>query len=164
MRRGRILLFFSLFYTATTVAQEFYVRGEVKDSTGQPLQNVQIRQFSTGLLFKSGVWGSFGFSSRFFADTLQVSLRGYRTEKVVTAGEAPIRIVLRALPPGQRLSENSRLASRTANMNREERKGWFTGDETYASLLENKFIPATYRFHLRIGSGRRRNVAAFINS
>jgi len=140
MRRGRILLFFSLFYTATTVAQEFYVRGEVKDSTGQPLQNVQIRQFSTGLLFKSGVWGSFGFSSRFFADTLQVSLRGYRTEKVVTAGEAPIRIVLRALPPGQRLSENSRLASRTANMNREERKGWFTGDETYADLLENKWV------------------------
>ncbi len=140
MRRGRILLFFSLFYTATTVAQEFYVRGEVKDSIGQPLQNVQIRQFSTGLLFKSGVWGSFGFSSRFFADTLQVSLRGYRTEKVVTAGEAPIRIVLRALPPGQRLSENSRLASRTANMNREERKGWFTGDETYADLLENKWV------------------------
>lgn len=139
MRRGRILLFF-LLYTATCVAQEYYVRGEVKDSTGQPLQNVQIRQTSTGLLFKTGVWGSFGFSSRNFSDTLQIALPGYRSEKVVTAGATPLKIVLRPLPPGQRLSENSRLASRTANMNREERKGWFTGDETYADLLENKWV------------------------
>ncbi len=139
MRRGRILLFF-LLYTATCVAQEYYVRGEVKDSTGQPLQNVQIRQTSTGLLFKTGVWGSFGFSSRYFTDTLQIALPGYRSEKVVTAGATPLKIVLRPLPPGQRLSENSRLASRTANMNREERKGWFTGDETYADLLENKWV------------------------
>jgi hypothetical protein len=110
------------FYSATGLAQEYYVRGEVKDSLGQPLQNVQIRQASTGLLYKTGVLGSFGFSSRVYADTLQLTYTGFRTEKISTAGATPLKITLRPLPPGQRLTENTRLSSRTANMNRDQRK------------------------------------------
>lgn len=155
------------FYSATGLAQEYYVRGEVKDSLGQPLQNVQIRQSSTGLLYKTGVLGSFGFSSRVYADTLQLSYTGFRTEKISTAGATPLKITLRPLPPGQRLTENTRLSSRTANMNRDQRKGWFTGDETYADLLENKWVSTsafpTTGVSLTVDQASYSNIRRFIS-
>lgn len=155
------------FYSATGLAQEYYVRGEVKDSLGQPLQNVQIRQSSTGLLYKTGVLGSFGFSSRVYADTLQLSYAGFRTEKISTAGATPLKITLRSLPPGQRLTENTRLSSRTANMNRDQRKGWFTGDETYADLLENKWVSTsafpTMGLSLTVDQASYSNIRRFIS-
>ncbi|MFM8256126.1 MAG: von Willebrand factor type A domain-containing protein [Bacteroidota bacterium] len=155
------------FYSATGLAQEYYVRGEVKDSLGQPLQNVQIRQSSTGLLYKTGVLGSFGFSSRVYADTLQLSYAGFRTEKISTAGATPLKITLRPLPPGQRLTENTRLSSRTANMNRDQRKGWFTGDETYADLLENKWVSTsafpTTGLSLTVDQASYSNIRRFIS-
>jgi Ca-activated chloride channel family protein len=167
MRCGRILLFFLFFYTATGVAQEYYVRGEVRDSTGQLLQNVQIRQTSTGLLFKTGVLGSFGFSSRIYTDTLEISFNGFRTEKISTAGATPLKIILRPLTIGQRMKESTRLSSRTANMNRDQRKGWFTGDETYADLLENKWVSTaafpTTGLSLTVDQASYSNIRRFIS-
>ncbi|MBM3414408.1 MAG: DUF3520 domain-containing protein [Bacteroidetes bacterium] len=140
MRFGSILLLCLFFYTATGVAQDYFVRGVIKDSTGQPLQNVQILQVSTGLLFKTGVLGSFGFSSNRFTDTLLISGKGFRAEKITTTGATPLQIVLGPIPLGQRLTANTHLSSGAANMNRAQRKNWFTGGETYAELLENKWI------------------------
>lgn len=75
-----------VFYSATGLAQEYYVRGEVKDSLGQPLQNVQIRQASTGLLYKTGVLGSFGFSSRVYADTYSSLTPDFALKKLAQPG------------------------------------------------------------------------------
>ncbi|MBM3158242.1 MAG: von Willebrand factor type A domain-containing protein [Bacteroidetes bacterium] len=167
MRCGSILFFFLFICTATSVAQEYYIRGTIKDSTGRPLQNVQIRQTSTGLLFKSGVWGSFGFTSSKLADTLLISLSGFRAEKIITDGATPLQVVLSPLPLGQRFTERTRLSSRTANMSRDQRKGWFTGDETYADLLENKWVSTsafpTTGLSLTVDQASYSNIRRFIS-
>ncbi|MBM3412148.1 MAG: DUF3520 domain-containing protein [Bacteroidetes bacterium] len=167
MRPGSILLLCLFFYTATGVAQEYFVRGVIKDSTGQPLQNVQVQQVSTGLIFKTGAWGSFGFSSNRFTDTLLISGKRFRAKKITTVGNTPLQIVLEQLPPGQRLTENTGLASRAINMDRDQRKGWFTGDETYADLLENKWINTaafpTTGISLSVDQASYSNIRRFIS-
>lgn len=166
MKRGLTIFFFCLL-SQWGIAQEYYIRGEVRDVSGNPLQNVQIRQSSTGLLFRTGTWGSFGFSSRIQSDSLQFSLEGYRTELIVSKGVEFLRIILRPLPAGSRQPERTRLASRTSNMTREEHKKWFTGEETYATLLENNWVRAanypTTGLSLNVDQASYSNIRRFLS-
>ncbi len=165
MKRGLTIFFFCLL-SQWGIAQEYYIRGEVRDVSGNPLQNVQIRQSSTGLLFRTGTWGSFGFSSRIQSDSLQFSLEGYRTELIASKGVEFLRITLRPLPAGARQPERTRLASRTSNMTREEHKKWFTGEETYATLLENNWVSAanypTTGLSLNVDQASYSNIRRFL--
>ena len=166
MKRGLTIFFFCLL-SQWGIAQEYYIRGEVRDVSGNPLQNVQIRQSSTGLLFRTGTLGSFGFSSRIQSDSLQFSLEGYRTELAVSGGVEFLRVILRPLPAGSRQSERTRLASRTSNMTREENKKWFTGEETYATLLENNWVSAanypTTGLSLNVDQASYSNIRRFLS-
>jgi len=166
MKRGLTIFFFCLL-SQWGIAQEYYIRGEVRDVSGNPLQNVQIRQSSTGLLFRTGTLGSFGFSSRIQSDSLQFSLEGYRTELIVSKGVEFLRIILRPLPAGSRQPERTRLASRTSNMTREEHKKWFTGEETYATLLENNWVRAanypTTGLSLNVDQASYSNIRRFLS-
>lgn len=166
MKRGLTIFFFCLL-SQWGIAQEYYIRGEVRDLSGNPLQNVQIRQSSTGLLFRTGTLGSFGFSSRIQSDSLQFSLEGYRTELIVSKGVEFLRIILRPLPAGSRQPERTRLASRTSNMTREEHKKWFTGEETYATLLENNWVRAanypTTGLSLNVDQASYSNIRRFLS-
>ena len=166
MKRG-LTIFLCCLLGQFIAAQEYYIRGEVKDAAGNPLQNVQIRQSSTGLLFKSGAWGGFGFSSKVQQDSLQFFLEGYKTEKVLSNGGSPLLVTLRALPAGARQTERTRLASRTANLTREDHRKWFSGDETYATLLENKWISAssfpTTGLSLNVDQASYSNIRRFIS-
>ncbi len=166
MKRGLTIFFFCLL-SQWGIAQEYYIRGEVRDVSGNPLQNVQIRQSSTGLLFRTGTWGSFGFSSRIQSDSLQFSLEGYRTELIASKGVEFLRITLRPLPAGARQPERTRLASRTSNMTREEHKKWFTGEETYATLLENNWVSAanypTTGLSLNVDQASYSNIRRFLS-
>jgi Ca-activated chloride channel family protein len=121
---------------------QYYLRGEVKDEAGNPLQNVQIRQHSSGLLFRTGNWGTFGITTRAEIDTLHFYLEGYRSEKVITNKEQFIQVALKLLPPTVTKPERARLSSRTLNMTKEERSRLFAGQETYAALLENQWVKA----------------------
>ena len=166
MKRG-LTIFLCCLLGQFIAAQEYYIRGEVKDAAGNPLQNVQIRQSSTGLLFKSGAWGGFGFSSKVQQDSLQFFLEGYKTEKVLSNGGSPLLVTLLSLPAGARQTERTRLASRTANLTREDHRKWFSGDETYATLLENKWISAsafpTTGLSLNVDQASYSNIRRFIS-
>ena len=166
MKRG-LTIFLCCLLGQFIAAQEYYIRGEVKDAAGNPLQNVQIRQSSTGLLFKSGAWGGFGFSSKVQQDSLQFFLEGYKTEKVLSNGGSPLLVTLRTLPAGARQTERTRLASRTANLTREDHRKWFSGDETYATLFENKWISAssfpTTGSSLNVDQASYSNIRRFIS-
>ena len=48
MRAACYILFF-LFFTSSLYSQQFYIRGEVKDESGNPLQNVNILIQTTGM-------------------------------------------------------------------------------------------------------------------
>ncbi|MCR6719094.1 MAG: hypothetical protein NVV59_02140 [Chitinophagaceae bacterium] len=70
-----------LFLCLPAISQQYYLRGEVKDEAGNPLQNVTILSHRTGYVYKSGGMGSFGIISANRIDTFTFSLDGYKKEK-----------------------------------------------------------------------------------
>lgn len=123
-------------------SQQFYLRGEVKDEAGNILQNVTILQHKTGYVFRSGTQGTFGILCHAPADTFSFSFEGYRSEKLFLNADNYASIKMKLLPAGSANSRRDRLSSLTKDLDKEEQKNWYTGDETYASLLENHFINA----------------------
>jgi Ca-activated chloride channel family protein len=135
------ILFFLLF-SSSVYTQQFYVRGVVKDETGNVLQNVTILQHKTGYLFKSGSEGTFGIATNLQIDTFSFSLDGYVKEKIIVNADNYVNIKLKKLSGVAASSRRDKLASLTKNLLKEEQKSWFAGDETYASILENHFVNA----------------------
>jgi len=123
-------------------AQQFYVRGEVTDEAGNILQNVVILQHKTGYVFRSGSAGTFGILSNQQIDTFSFSMQGYRTERLLVNADNYLRVKMKLLPASATHAHRDKLSSVTKDLEKEVQKTWFTGDETYASLLENNFIAA----------------------
>lgn len=139
MRTACHIVFFIL-SSLSLCAQRYYIRGEVKDESGNILQNVSILQRKTGYVFKSGTSGTFGIISNEKFDTLIFSLEGFKTDSVYVDAEVYVRVKLKNLPTSVTNVRRDKLSSFTKNLQRDEQKTWFTGDETYASILENHFL------------------------
>jgi len=133
-------IIFFLLSSFSVSAQQYYVRGEVKDESGNVLQNVTIFQFKTGYIFRSGSAGTFGIVSDQQIDTFSFSLDGYQKEKLVVNADKYVSVKLKLLPAAVTNSRRDKLSSLTKDLDKEEQKSWFTGDETYASILENRFV------------------------
>jgi Ca-activated chloride channel family protein len=129
------------FLCQLSFAQKYYVRGEVKDEAGNPLQNVQILQHSTGYVFRSGTSGNFGITSNVLTDTFSFSLDGYKTEKRFVNANEYVRLGLKLLPPKTGVQQE-RLVSFTSDLNISDRKNLIVGDETYTETIENHFVDA----------------------
>jgi len=123
-------------------AQEFYVRGEVKDEAGNVLQNVVIKQYKTGYVFRSGASGTFGILAHSKLDTFSFMLDGYHPEKMLVNADNYVHVKLKPAPVSASNRFKDRLSSFTKDLGREEQKKWFAGDESYASILENRFLIA----------------------
>jgi Ca-activated chloride channel homolog len=123
-------------------AQQFYMRGQVKDEAGNALQNVKILQHKTGYLFSTGAEGSFGILSQQSADSLSFTLDGFCAQRIFAHADKYQTITLKRLSASMSSSRRGKLASYTQNLEKEDQKSWYSGDETYASLLENHFVNA----------------------
>ncbi|RYY55729.1 MAG: DUF3520 domain-containing protein [Chitinophagaceae bacterium] len=121
-------------------SQQFYLRGEIRDEANNPLQNVTILNTKTGYVYKSGTSGAFGIVASSKTDTFNFSLTGYRPERVAVTADNYLNLKLHLLPASSSASNVSRLASLVKGMVREDRKQWYTGEESYASILENNFV------------------------
>ena len=135
-----ILIF--LLVSSSLIAQQYYSRGEVKDESGNALQNVKILQHKSGYVFKTGFEGSFGIVSNQLVDTFSFSLDGYLPETRLINANEYISVKLKLLPASTITIRRDKLASLTKDLEKEEQKMWFTGEETYASIIENRFINA----------------------
>lgn len=124
--------------------QQYYVRGEVRDESGKLLSNVSILQLRTGYLFRSGSSGTFGILAQARKDSLRFSLPGFYPQQLDADADQYLRVTLKALPVSQQSNRN-KLSSLTRDLEKEVQKSWYTGNETYASLLENNFVSA-HRF------------------
>jgi Ca-activated chloride channel homolog len=153
------------FLHSIATAQQYYLKGEVRDEAGKPLQNVSIIQGTTGYLFYSGQDGSFGLVFNKKKDTLIFSGYGYQSQKLPVDASNYIRVKLRRQ---QNVSTaRYKLSSLTENLKRESQQKWFLGDETYASIIENQFInteayPST-GVTLNIDRASYSNVRRFLN-
>ena len=121
-------------------SQQYYVRGEVKDEGGNVLQNVTILQHKTGYIFRSGFSGTFGIVANQQTDTFSFSMEGYISEKVFVNADQYVRVKMKLLPASAANSRRDKLSSLTKNLEKEDLRSWYNGDETYASLLENHFV------------------------
>lgn len=131
-----------LLLCSSVFAQEYYVRGEVKDEAGNILQNVSILQHKTGYVFRSGTSGTFGIITKQQLDTFSFSLEGFHKEKIIADAEKYLSVKMKRLSGPAANMRRDKLCSQTKNLEKEEQKSWFTGDETYASILENHFVNA----------------------
>lgn len=156
-----------IFTSLSAYSQQFYIRGEVKDESGNLLQNVNILQHSSGNIYYSGSTGSFGFISNKKIDTLTFSNEGYQKEKIVADAGNYIVIKMKLLSVSSNVVRRFRLSSLTKNLTKETQRQWFAGDETYASTIENRFVnarqyPAT-GMSLNIDRASYSNVRRFLN-
>jgi Ca-activated chloride channel family protein len=147
-------------------AQQYYMKGEVRDEQGNPLQNVNIVLQSTGYVYYTGITGSFGIITNKLYDTLLLSLDGYEKQKGFANASGYINITMKKL-----FVANSdrvyKLSSFTKNLKRETQQQWFTGDETYTSIIENQFINArtypTTGLALNVDRASYTNIRRFLN-
>ncbi len=158
-----LLVGFLLFHPSRA---QFYLRGEVKDENNSLLPNVNIRLHSSGYLYHSGSSGAFGIPIPLPGDTLTLTADGYQTLVLPVNADQyqniKLHTSLMASPPVRR-----GLLSMTKDLKASDRKDWTVGGETYSSLVENNFIPATLfpetGFAVTIDKASYSNVRRFLN-
>src|SRR6266498_2571293 len=161
------ILFF-LFAGPSLFGQQFYIRGEVKDESGNPLQNVSILLHATGYVYHTGSYGSFGILTNRKTDTLSFWLDGYQKEEKVVNPDNYVSIRLKLTSASNSNVHRDKLASFTKGLNKDIQKQWFNGDETYASLVENRFVNASRYsstgMSLSVDRASYSNIRRFINT
>ena len=161
-------IFCLLLSCSSLCAQQFYIRGEVKDESGNPLQNVNILLHATGYIYQTGSYGSFGILTNRNTDTLTFWLDGYQKETRVVTPDAYVTVRLKLASSSSSNIHRNKLASFTKGLNKDVQKQWFTGDETYASIIENRFINAnkypSTGMSLNIDRASYSNIRRFINT
>lgn len=142
------------------------MRGQVRDESGVPLQNVTMLLHSSGYLYKSGADGGFGISTSSKVDTLTIFREGYQKDKRVIVASRFNDIVLKRAVVVKSTAPN-KLASFTQNLDRSAQQRWFSGDETYASIVENDFVTAgeypSTGLSLNVDRASYSNIRRFLN-
>ena len=140
--RSACCIIICLILTSFARSQQYYLRGEVKDESGNALQNVTILHQRTGYIYKSGSVGTFGINIDHRVDTFSFSLDGYRQEKVIANADSYLSVQLKLASSNRSSARTYKLLSFTKGIPRDEQRKWFAGDETYARIIENPFIEA----------------------
>lgn len=143
------------------------MRGEVRDEAGNQLQNAMILHLRTGYVYHSGSEGTFGILNERQRDSLRVTMPGFEPQNLLADADKYVSIRLRKLSPAANSLRRDKLASLTRGLGKEEQKTWFTGDETYASIVENHFVEAkrfpTTGMSLNVDRASYSNIRRFIN-
>lgn len=97
---------------------------------------------SSGYMYRTGNYGSFGIPSTKETDSLLFTFRGYQSTVVTVSSDKFISVILKLLPSVATKVEEDKLVSLTKDLSVDEQRNWYIGDETYSSLVENRFIEA----------------------
>ncbi|WP_431214360.1 VWA domain-containing protein [Puia sp. P3] len=166
--RSALLLLLSILLSLAPRAQ-YYLRGEIKDQNNSLLPDVKILLHSSGYLYHSGSSGAFGIPIPQTSDTLTLSAEGFQTITLRVESSVYQTILMKAnhnSAPSTAVPKKS-LLSLTKDLRATDRKGWTVGAETYSSLVENDFIPATRfpetGFAVTIDKASYSNVRRFLN-
>ena len=148
------------------LSAQYYIRGEVKDEKGSGLQNVKIILHSNGLPYSSGVGGSFGILTSKASDSLSFSQEGYEDLHVRVNSSKFVSIVMKMQPFAASLQKHS-LISVTGDLKAMADKQVAAGDETYNTIIENRFIDvdqyASTSMVLNVDRASYSNIRRFIN-
>lgn len=145
---------------------QFYIRGDVKDVNGDPVQNVKIYRPSTRSIYYSGITGGFGIPSSGIHDSLIFSKEGYDSIAVKIKTDQYQHITL---GPSTRkdVIPVQKLTSFTTGIDKNVSPITIFGGETYTNLVENDFIQTNKlsqtTFGVRIDKASYSNIRRFIN-
>lgn len=130
-----------LFTCLCGLRAQYYVRGEVRDDKGQPLQNVRIILRSSGQPYASGIGGAFGVMTSLRVDTMSFSLEGYESLSKPVSTSQYQQVTLKMLPFTANLQRYS-LLSMTRSQQQQASRFRMMGEESYNTLVENDFVVA----------------------
>jgi Ca-activated chloride channel family protein len=147
---------------------QYYLRGEIKDENNSLLPDVKILLHSSGNFYHSGSSGGFGIPIPTATDTMTLSADGYKTLVVAVDANQYQNIKLRPVSGTVAPVASKRgLLSLTKDLRTADWRGWTVGAETYSSLVENPFIPASRfpetGFAVTIDKASYSNVRRFLN-
>ena len=131
-----------LFLSPLLALSQFYLRGQVRDEAGNLLQNAAIYLHSNGYYYYSTTEGTFSITNDRRIDSITVSLANYVKQTILVDANTFNDIRLKKCDFAKNTSVN-KLVSLTQNLRRDIQQQWFTGDESYASLVENQFVNAS---------------------
>ena len=161
-----LLAFCISFFSVTVTEAQFYLRGEIKDSKGEPLAYVRIQLFSNNNFYFSGSAGSFGIPSSVKKDSAELSLTGYETIRVQLSSDVMNELVMKRAA-GSSPPPKKKLLSLTKDKEQQQNIYLLTGGETYSQQIENQFNPTdkfpVTGFSLNVDKASYSNIRRFIN-
>lgn len=122
--------------------QPYYTKGQVKDGEENPLQNVTLLLHSSGYLYRTGKDGGFGIPTPLKVDTLTIFREGYEKEKRVIYSDS-FNLILLQRATVVKVATPTHLSSQVQDLKQDDLHLHLAGDETYASIVENKFVEAS---------------------
>ncbi len=160
-----ITIFAALLFVQQTFAQ-YYIRGEVRDEQGKPLQNVKIYMPESNSLYSSGISGGFGIPTRHASDSMIFSLDGYLSQNLQIKSSEYQHIVLKIIPNGSLLNSQKLVSITTGSAGNIFPLSYYE-NESYSNLAENDFIQTNDKTHtefsMRIDKASYSNIRRFIN-
>lgn len=162
----KLILYLLTCITSISASAQYYLRGEVKDSRNQGIQNVQIFVHSKKAMYTSGTQGSFGITVPKLFDSLTLSGDGFESLTIAIKSDVWQSFVLKSSLPIANKSK-PKLVSFTQNNGQASVFNRVAGDETYFQLVENEYIntskfPST-GFSLNVNKASYSNVRRFLN-
>jgi len=162
----RLITLVSFLSLSLLSSAQYYLKGEIRDESNQPLQNVRIVLHSKGILYSSGESGGFGISTNTLYDTLTLTLLGYEEKTIAIKADEYQKIILK-IQSGAINLHKKKLVSFTKDLDKEKRGNWVYGDESYSVLVENDFVNADHYpntgFAVRIDKASYSNARRFLN-
>lgn len=164
LQKCLITIFFTGLYLFSSA--QYYIRGEVRDDKGQPLQNVKIYQHSKHLLYYSGGSGGFGILTSVLFDSLTFNADGYEPKSINARADVYQEVTLKILSANANV-QKQKLISVTEDLNKNISTSSGFENESYSSLVENDFVKAdkypTTGFSVRVDKASYSNIRRFIN-
>ncbi|MBV9987502.1 MAG: von Willebrand factor type A domain-containing protein [Chitinophagaceae bacterium] len=162
----RVSWVFLLLLFAHGLYGQYYLRGEVRDNRGRPLEGVKINLASHGAFpYYSGSGGTFGITVSLASDTITLSLEGYEQWKAAVDTRQFQSLVLKMLPSTAQQYHN-KLTSATTNLKAESAGGAAVPGESYTNLVENQFVDAAVYpetgFSINVDKAAYSNIRRFL--
>ena len=163
----RLVIFLLVLTGAQTVAAQYYLRGEITDEKGNPLQNVKIIIHSTGYPYLSGIGGAFGIAVKMRSDSLSFILDGYETLSCKIDNTSEYQKISLKMSPYTASLQKQYLLSYTSAEERFPSIRQTVAAETYNAIVENAFVntrdnPYT-GLTLNVNRASYSNIRRFIN-
>ncbi len=148
------------------VFAQYYIKGDVKNQSNEPLQNVKIYLPSTRSVYYSGIKGGFGIPSSNIYDSLLLSKDGYISQGIKIKTDTYQSLVMASLPIKSNTQKQKLISLTTGTQGALYPMANYDG-ESYSNLVENDFIKtdsgAMTTFSMRIDKASYSNVRRFIN-